>query len=372
MRLESYFLFLIALALSAVGIIMAYNAGAVVGLEHFGDAYFFVKRAALHAVVALIALGVAVRMNYHLWLQYRGWILGGAVILLVIVLIPGAGTEAYGARRWLRFGVLGVQPSELAKIALVIFFAGFCAAHQDVLNNLRYGVAPAFAVLAVVAGLVVAQRDLGTPVAITLISLGVLFAGGMRGRYLAALLLSALPVLATLIIIEPYRVKRLLAFADPWRDPQGAGWQVVQSLLAFGSGGVMGVGWGQGVQKLLYLPEPHTDFVFAIIGEEGGLVWTLMIVGMFMALTGLGVKVALRAEDQGGAFLAMGLTFMLVVSAGINMAVVTGLVPPKGIPLPFISYGGTALLVASFSVGVLMNIALSVRAPIISARAACA
>lgn len=372
MRLESYFLLLIALTLTAIGVIMAYNAGAVVGLERFGDAYFFVKRAAVHAVVALAGLAIGARLDYHVWLRYRNAILLGAVLFLFIVLIPGAGTQAGGARRWLRLGAVGFQPSEFAKIALVIFYAGFCATHQDVLNDLRQGVLPAFTVLAAVAALVVAQRDLGTPVALALISLGVLFAGGMRGRYLLGLVLTAIPVLVALIIVEPYRIKRLLVFADPWRDPQGAGWQVVQSLLAFGSGGVMGVGWGQGVQKLLYLPEPHTDFVFAIIGEEGGLVWTLVIVGMFMLLTWLGVKVALRAEDQGGAFLAVGLTFMLVVGAGINMAVATGLAPPKGIPLPFLSYGGTALLVASFSVGVLMNIALSIRPPILSARAECA
>ena len=372
MRLESYFIFLIALSLTAIGIIMAYNAGAVVGLEHFGDAYFFARRSALHAVIGLLVLGLGARTDYHVWLRYRRWILGATLVLLVIVLFPGVGSQANGARRWLRLGGLGLQPSEIAKVALAIFLAGYCASRQDVLNDLRRGVLPAFAVIGVITGLVVAQRDLGTPIAIALIALAVLFAGGMRGRYLVGLMLSAVPVLIGLIIIEPYRMRRLLVFADPWRDPQGAGWQVVQSLLAFGSGGVMGVGWGQGVQKLLYLPEPHTDFVFAIIGEEGGLVWTLTIVLMFVVLTGLGVAVALRAQDQGGAFLAMGLTFMFVVGAGANMAVVTGLVPPKGIPLPFISYGGTALITASFSAGVLMNIALSIPPPMISARAECA
>lgn len=372
MRLESYFLFLIALILTALGIIMAYDAGAVVGHERFGDPYFFVKRGAFYVAVGLVALAVAVRLDYHVWLRYRKWLLFGSLVSLIVVLIPHAGTEAFGARRWLRLGPVGFQPSEVTKVVLVIFFAGFCTRKQDALNDLWRGVVPAFALLAVVAGLIVAQRDLGTPVAIATISLAVLFVGGMRGRYLLGLMLSALPVIGLLIAIEPYRVRRLTVFADPWRDPQGAGWQVVQSLLAFGSGGVTGVGWGQGVQKLLYLPEPHTDFVFAIIGEEGGLIWTLTIVALFVCFAVLGTKVALRAEDQAGAFLAMGLTTMLVISAGINMAVATGLVPPKGIPLPFISCGGTALLVALFSTGVLMNIALSVRAPIISARAGCA
>lgn len=372
MRLESYLLFFVALTLTALGIIMAYNAGAVVSLEKFGDAYFFVKRSALQAVVGLLVLGVAVRTDYHTWLHRRGILLGLCVIALIAVLVPGIGHEALGARRWLRLGPVGFQPSEVAKLVLVIFFAGFCAARQEVINNLRDGVLPAFAVLGGTAALVVAQRDLGTPIALAVISLAVLFVGGMRARYILGLMLSAVPVLITLIVIEPYRVRRLLVFADPWRDPQGAGWQVVQSLLAFGSGGLTGVGWGQGVQKLLYLPEPHTDFAFAIIGEEGGLMWTLTIVAMFLVLAGLGTKVALRAEDQDGAFLAMGLSMLLAVGAGINMAVTTGLVPPKGIPLPFISYGGTALLVAMFSVGVLMNIALSVRPPMISARVECA
>lgn len=372
MRLESYFLFLIALGLSALGIIMAYNAGAAVGIEDFGDAYFFLKRVTVHAAVGLVVLGVAARVDYHVWLRWRLVLLAGVLALLVLVLVPGVGRSALGAQRWFRFGPFGFQPSEVAKVVVVIFFAGFCAARQNEINDFRRGVLPAFAVLGVVAALIVAERDLGTPVAIACISLAVLFVGGMRGRYILGLIGAALPIVAILILIEPYRIRRLLVFADPWKDPQGAGWQVVQSLLAFGSGGVTGVGWGQGLQKLLYLPEPHTDFAFAIIGEEGGLICTLTIVGIFVLLAGLGTKVALRAEDQDGAFLAMGLTTMLAFAAGINMAVATGLVPPKGIPLPFISYGGTALLVALFSVGVLMNIALSIRPPMISARAGCA
>lgn len=372
MRLESTLLFFVALTLTALGIIMAYNAGAVVGAERFGDAYFFLRRMAVYGVLGLVALGIGLKLDYHLWLQYRAPLLVGVVVLLVLVLVPGIGHAAMGARRWLRIGPFGMQPSEIAKVALVIFFAGYCAMRQEDLNDLWHGVVPAFALMGAVAGLVAAERDLGTPVAITIITMGVLFVGGMRARYLLGMLGSALPAVAILIAMEPYRLRRLVVFADPWRDPQGAGWQVVQSLLAFGSGGVMGVGWGQGVQKLLYLPEAHSDFVFAIIGEESGLLGTYAIVGMFLLLAAIGAKIALRAEDQGGAFLAMGLTFMLAAGAGMNMAVATGLVPPKGIPLPFISYGGTALIMSLFSVGVLMNIALSVRPSIISARAECA
>ena len=372
MRLENSLLFFVAVTLTALGIIMTYNAGAVVGAERFGDSYFFLRRMVVYAVVGLLALAVGMRVDYHKWLRYRVWLLALVIGLLILVLIPGVGSSALGARRWIRIGPFGGQPSEVAKVVLVIFFAGYCAMRQDDLNDLWHGVLPALGILAVVAGLIAAERDLGTPIAVAMISFGVLFVGGMRARYLLGMVACALPAVAVLIAIEPYRLRRLLVFADPWRDPQGAGWQVVQSLLAFGSGGVTGVGWGQGMQKLLYLPEAHSDFVFAIIGEESGLLGTLAIVGMFVLLAGLGAKIALRAEDQGGAFLAMGLTFMLTAGAGMNMAVATGLVPPKGIPLPFISYGGTALVMSLFSIGVLMNIALSVQPPIISARAECA
>ncbi|HXF81211.1 MAG TPA: putative lipid II flippase FtsW [bacterium] len=356
-RAPDYWLVLPVIALAGVGVVMVYSASAIVAADRFGDPAFFLKRQVLWVLLGGAALAVTHRIHYAALRRFTPLLLVLAGLSLVAVLVPGIGRVAGGARRWIAVGgPFAFQPSESAKLALAFYLANFLANRGQAVRDLRSGVLPPLVVTGVMGGLVLLQPDLGTALLMVLLALGMLFAAGARIGHLLMVVTAGLPLLATAILGEEYRRRRILAFLDPWADPQGAGFHIIQSLLALGSGGLLGVGLGGSRQKFFYLPERHTDFVFAILGEELGLLGTGAVVLLFALLAFRGYRVARRAPDRYGSLLAAGITTMILVQAVINVGVTAGVFPVTGVPLPFVSFGGSSMLFTMIGVGVLLNI----------------
>jgi len=348
-------LFLI-LALIGIGLVMLYSSSSIMAQERFGDSMYFVKRQMVFALLGLAVLIVTKNLPYVLYRRLVYVILAVALLSLIIVLLPQVGHRVGGARRWLRFGPISIQPAEFAKLALIIYISYSAAKKKERLRELSVGYVPHLIVSAVFIGLVVMQPDLGTAITFAVLTFLLLFVAGVRLRYLLATGLAVAPLLVLAIAQKGYRWERFLAFLNPWRDPSNTSFQLLHSLLALGSGGPLGVGLGSGQQKLFYLPEPHTDFILAVIGEETGIIGVSIVLLLYILLVYKGVKIALRAPERFGTFLALGLTLAVGLQAFINCAVVMGLLPTKGLPLPFISYGGSSLLTNLFAMGILMNI----------------
>jgi cell division protein FtsW len=297
------------------------------------------------------------QIDYQRLGEASKWMLLICGILLVLVLIPGIGIMVKGARRWLGYGPLRFQPSELAKIVLIIFMAKFLSQKYDSMKDFRRVVLPSIGILVLFMILIVKEPDFGNAMIIGLIMGIMWFVAGMRIRLILASLIVSIPVVIYLIVSEQYRLARIFAYLNPWEYKSGKGWQLVQSLISLGSGGIGGRGLGHSVQKYLYLPDSHSDFIFAILGEELGFVGTTVVVLLFLTLIWCGIKVSLRIKDLFGSYLAIGISSLIGIQALINMCVVTGLVPTKGLPLPFISYGGSSLLANCIGIGILINIA---------------
>src|SRR5688500_3708789 len=334
---------------------MVYSASALVALERFDQPYLFVTRQAMWTVLGLAVLWIAMHVDYR---TYRSdafvWALLGIVgVTLIGVLFSN---PVNGTRRWFGIGGLGIQPSELAKLACVFFTALILERRMHRIDDVSYSMVPLAIVVAPMVGLILLQPDFGTAMSLVFIVSAMVFAAGLHYRYLVGTLLVMLPAVYLVLVSAPYRRRRLLAFWDPWADPLGDGFQIIQSLIAVGTGGVFGQGLMAGVQKLFYLPEPHTDFIYAVIAEELGLIGATVVLICFGVIAWRGLRIALRAEDTFGAFLAIGLTTMIVVQAFINMSVVLGLLPTKGIPLPLVSAGGSSLLINLLGAGMLLNI----------------
>lgn len=346
-------IFAAVVALLAIGLLMVMSAGSVTGLIQYGDPYYHFKRQLYFGAAGLVAMALLMRMDYRVLKLFTVALLLAGFAGLVAVLFIGS--EAGGARRWINVGAVNVQPSEIMKVALVNFLADYAARQKGRMATLQ-GLAVPLGVLGAAFLLVVAEPDFGTAVAMAITAVVVLFAAGAHPLHLAGLGLLAAPALVYLVYSEPYRMRRLLAFLDPWADRMDAGWNVVQSLLAIGSGGLFGLGLGEGRQKYLYVPEQHTDFIFAILGEELGFVGTTAVVLLFVLFAWRGYRAALRAPDTYGCILGVGLTTMIVFQALLNIGVVTGSLPATGITLPFISYGGSSLMVTLAVAGVLLNI----------------
>ena len=348
-------LFTATLLLVCASIVMVYSASALVALERYQQPYLFVTRQVMWAVLGLELLAVAMRVDYR---TYRNdtfvWTLIGLVTLTLIAVLFSAPIN--GTRRWFGFGGLGVQPSELAKIACVFFTALVLERRMHRIDELSYSLLPIGIVVGVLVGLILLQPDFGTAISLLLIVVAMVFAAGLNYRYLVGVALVALPAIYLVLISASYRRRRLFAFWDPWADPLGDGFQIIQSLIAVGTGGLFGRGLMEGVQKLFYLPEPHTDFIFAVIGEELGLIGATGVLACFCLIAWRGLRISLRAEDGFGSFVALGITSMVVVQAFVNMSVVLGLMPTKGIPLPLVSAGGSSLLISLLGTGVLLNI----------------
>ncbi len=351
-----YVLFLVVLALLGLGIVMVYSASAILATERFRDPYFFLKKQCFWALLGLGVLWSVMTVDYRRWRPFVLPLLVGAFALLVLVLVPPFGHAINGTRRWLRWGPVSFQPTELAKLALVLYLADFLTRRQARIGSFVEGVLPPLLVTGAAAGLVLLQPDLGSSVALVAVVLCMLFLAGTRPQHMAVIGLSAVPVVVVAVTGASYRLRRIFAFLDPWADPRGAGFQIIQSYLALGGGGLLGRGLGESKQKLFYLPEPHTDFVFAILGEELGFVGAVFTVGLFGLVLWRGIRVGLRVTDSFGALVAFGVTAMLSTQALVNLGVVVGLLPTKGLPLPLVSFGGSSLLIAMAGVGILLNI----------------
>jgi cell division protein FtsW len=349
-------LFGAAVALLSAGVVMVYSASAVVAADRFHDPYFFLKKQLFWALLGAGVLLAALRCDYR-WLEKAvAPALLVASVLLVLVLVPPIGQAINGTRRWIRLGPVSFQPVELAKLALVIYLAAFLAKRRGDLEDFRTGALPPLLVGGFMAGLVLLQPDLGNCMTLIVLTFGLLYLAGSPIKHLALVAAPALPLIVLAIWMAPYRMRRITAFVDPWGDPRGSGFQIIQSWLALGNGGLLGQGIGASRQKLFYLPEAHTDFIFAVLGEELGFVGAVAIVALFAVLVWRGLRVGLRAPDAFGAHLALGVTVLLATQTLVNLGVVTGLLPTKGLPLPFISFGGSALLMTMLATGILLNI----------------
>jgi cell division protein FtsW len=355
-HLEYHLLVLVTLALVAFGLVMVYSASSARALLGADDPAYYLKRQALYAVAGLVALVLLSRTDYRRLRHAAGPLLLASFVLLVAVL--AIGTAVNGARRWIPLGTLTFQPSELAKLALALWIAGLLA-RRPAPQTLGDLVRPIGLVVGAACALILVEPDLGSALAIAIMVTAILLVAGTPVRTLAAGGGIAGMLVLAAIWFEPYRRARIFSFIDPWHDPQGAGFQSVQAMIALGSGGIFGVGLGESVQKIYYLPEASTDMIFAIVGEELGLVGVLAVLGAFALFAYAGLNIALRCHDPFGKRLAAGLTALVCGQAAVNVSAVMGLAPLTGVPLPFVSYGGSSLVVGLASVGILLNIAVN-------------
>ncbi|MDC3412834.1 stage V sporulation protein E [Aquibacillus sp. 3ASR75-11] len=347
---------IVILALLTVGVVMVYSASAIWANYRFNDSFFFAKRQLLFAVVGIIAMYGVMNVPYYFWRKYAKPILLICFLLLLAVLIPGVGMVRGGARSWIGVGAFSVQPSEFMKLGLIIFLATYLSIHQKYITSLKKGFLPSLLLVFVAFGFIMLQPDLGTGMVLVLTSMVMIFVAGARISHFIGLGLLGLVGFAGLIASAPYRIDRITAFLNPWEDPLGDGFQIIQSLYAIGPGGLMGLGLGQSLQKFFYLPEPQNDFIFAILAEELGFIGGTFVLLLFLLLLWRGIRVSLAAPDTFGSLLGLGIIGMISIQVMINISVVIGLIPVTGITLPFISYGGSSLTLTLFSVGILLNI----------------
>jgi len=338
------------------GLVMVFSSSAVYALEKHHDSLYFLKRQFIWLVLGCGVLWCARKTNYHYLERFTYPVMLVTLILLLAVMFTGLGLESGGARRWLDLGFFTFQPSELAKFALVLFMAKSLVKRADKLRNFAYGYLPNLIVLGFFFVPILFQPDLGTAMIICAVTFTMMFVGGIRKKFLILSGLALVPFIASAIFSAEYRMRRILAFIDPWDDPKDAGFQAIQSFYAFGRGGTWGLGLGDSKQKLFYLPEAHTDFIFSVIGEELGFIGTTALVLLFFVLIWRGLMIAYRSRDAFGAHLATGVTLLIGFQAFINMGVAVGLLPTKGLTLPFISMGGSSMVVSMMCIGVLLNI----------------
>lgn len=344
------------LFLVGIGIVMVYSASSAIALKEFGVDYYFLKKQALASLLGIIALVFFrhVPLKFIRSLTYPLLIL--SLVCLAAIHISDFGFSAGGSARWLRFGSLNFQPSEFARFALVLYLAYSMSKKKDDLKNFYIGFLPHVIVLGAFTALILLQPDFGSAVILWCVAWIMLFVGGVRITHLISPLLIILPFAYFYMVNAQYRIKRIMSFWDPWRYQADEGYQIIHSLMAFGTGGIWGTGIGKGYQKLFYLPEPHTDFIFSVIAEELGLVGVLSVIVLYFLILWFGISIARNTEDSFGSFLAIGITVAFVLQSCVNMGVALGLLPTKGLTLPFLSYGGTSLLFSMASIGILMNI----------------
>ena len=347
---------IIVTLLVSIGSVMVYSSSGVYAAQNFGDDLFFLKRYLSFLFVGFIAMILAMSFDYRKLQKWAKPLLLFSIVLLVCVLIPDLGYKSFGARRWFRLGNYNFQPSELIKIVMIIYTADFLSRKGNILKRLLEGFIPIVIVLCICCFLILKQPDLGNAILMVIVTLSMMFIAGVRGVYLGGVFLLAVPLVYFLIVRVPYRMRRIIAFMNPWEDAQGIGFQLSQSQIALGSGGLLGIGLGKSMQKLFYLPAAHTDFIFSIIGEEFGLFGTLFVIFLFMSFIWLGAKLVKRITNSFGYYLSAGIVIMIGLQAIVNIGVSIGIFPTKGLPLPFISYGGSALVLNLMIIGLLFNI----------------
>ena len=344
------------LFLVGIGIVMVYSASSALAMKKFGSDFYFLKKQAIFALIGICALVIGRHVPYRLYRSLAYPLLAMALMLLVAVLVSPLGVTAGGSSRWLGLGPLRFQPSEFARFALIVYLAYSLEKKADRIKDFSIGFVPHVVVLGAVAVLILKQPDFGSVAILAVLTWLMMFVGGVRMLYLGSSCLLLGVAGGYFITLAGYRMRRLLSFLDPWQYSADAGYQIVHSLMAFGSGGWWGAGIGKGYQKLFYLPEPHTDFIFSVIGEELGLIGVLVIILLYLMIIWKGIRIARQARDLFGGYLAIGLTAALGLQICINMGVTLGLLPTKGLTLPFLSYGGTSLVLNMATIGILMNI----------------
>jgi len=335
---------------------MIYSSSSIYAMEQYKDSFFFLKRHLAFILVGALFAFLVMGMDYMKLRKIAKPFLFISIFLLLLVLVPGIGREVSGAQRWFRFKFISFQPSELASLAVIIYIADFICRKENCIRDFWKGFFPPMVVLGIVSILILMQPDLGTTVAICTVVCIMIFISGIRLSYLVSLFLLSLPALYLLVFRVPYRRMRILAFLNPWSDPKGSGFQIIQSQIALGSGGIFGVGLGHSKQKLFYLPAAHTDYIVSIIGEELGLLGTLGLIVLFLIFIRQGVRIIKNTSNKFGYFLSLGLVLKICFNVIVNIGVSCGILPTKGLPLPFISYGGSSLMFEMICVGLLLNI----------------
>lgn len=351
-----YFLFLAVLLIGIFGIVMIYSASSIWAEYKFHDAFKFVKAQSIFFLVGILLMNVISKVDYHLYFKYANKILGICFLLLILVLIPGIGTIRNGSRSWFGLGGFGVQPSEFAKIGLIIYTAKYLAKHQREMRDIKKGVLPILLVIGVFFLLIMLEPDFGTAMVIVLTLVCMIFVSGVKISFFVKIGLLGILGIVALIIVAPYRMARIVSFLNPWTDPLGSGFQIIQSLYAIGPGGLLGQGFLNSHQKHFYLPEPQTDFIFSIISEEFGFLGVLIVVSFFFFIFYRTLKISMNTDDAFGKYLAFGLSFGIIIQAVLNLCVVIGLIPVTGVTLPFFSYGGSSLLVSMIGIGIILSI----------------
>ncbi|MFL5354418.1 putative lipid II flippase FtsW [Archangium sp.] len=344
------------LSLVSLGLVMVYSASAVMAQDKLGDSLYFLNRQLVAAGLGVVAMAVGMKVGWRRLARLAYPLLLVTLVLLVAVLIPGIGTTAGGARRWIRFPGISLQPAEVAKIAWVVYLSYSLAKKREKVATFSVGFLPHLLLCGLLVGLCMLQPDFGSSVLLVFLLFALLFAAGTRVSYLVGSVLLALPLAYAAVATSPYRMKRVLAFLDPWAHRHDIGYQVAESLMSIGSGGFWGLGLGDGRQKLFFLPEAHTDFIFAIIGEELGLMGVVLLVSLYAIIIWRGIRASLASPEPFGTYLGLGLTSIIAFQATVNMCVAMGLLPTKGLTLPFVSYGGTSLVVLMGAAGVLLSL----------------
>ncbi|SFC05221.1 spore cortex peptidoglycan biosynthesis regulator SpoVE [Bacillus sp. OV322] len=349
-------LIIVTLSLLAIGLIMVYSASAIWAAYKFDDSFYFAKRQMLFAFVGVIAMFFIMNVDYWTWRTWSKALIIICFVLLLVVLIPGIGVARNGSRSWIGVGAFSIQPSEFMKLAMIAFLAKFLSERQKLITSFKKGLLPSLALVFTAFGLIMLQPDLGTGTVMVGTCIVMIFISGARVSHFGVLGLLGLTGFVGLVLSAPYRMKRITSFLDPWQDSLGSGFQIIQSLYAIGPGGLFGLGLGQSRQKFFYLPEPQTDFIFAILSEELGFIGGSLVILLFALLLWRGIRIALGAPDLYGSLVAVGIIAMVAIQVMINIGVVTGLMPVTGITLPFLSYGGSSLTLMLMAIGVLLNI----------------
>ena len=356
MKKIDYKLFIAVLLIATFGIIMIYSASSIWAEYKFQDPFKFIKAQGMFFIVGIFLMYFLSKVDYHLYYKKANLILFGCFLLLLLVLIPGIGTIRNGSRSWFGIGGFGIQPSEFAKIGLIIYVAKYLSNNKKNMRDIKQGVLPIMSLILVFFGLIMLEPDFGTAMVIVLTLVVMIFISGVKMSFFIKLLMVGLIGIVGLIIVAPYRMARIVSFLNPWTDPLGSGFQIIQSLYAIGPGGLLGQGFLNSRQKHFYLPEPQTDFIFSIISEEFGFLGVLIVTSVFFFIFFRSLKISLKQNDLFGKYLAFGLSFGIIIQALLNLMVVVGIIPVTGVTLPFLSCGGSSLLVSMASVGIILSI----------------
>ena len=347
-------LLIAVIILSLFGLLMIYSSSNIWAEYKFNDPYKYLKSQAIFLILGYIIIYIVSKINYQIYYKYSNIILFICITLLVLVLIPGIGSVRNGSRSWFGIGSFGIQPSEFAKLGIIIFTSKYL--NNNKIKSIKSSVLPILLIVILLFGLIMLQPDFGTGVILVMTIIAMLFVSGVNMSFFIKLGILGLLGIVVLVIIAPYRLERITSFLNPWADPLGSGFQIIQSLYAIGPGGLLGMGLGNSIQKHFYLPEPQTDFIFSIISEELGFAGVLIVATLFINIIKRGLNISLNQEDNFAKYLAFGISFSLAFQTILNLMVVVGLIPVTGVTLPFLSYGGSSLLVSMIGIGILLNI----------------